>query len=420
MRLSTVKQALFALQQLRARSREPIAIVGLACRLPGKANDVESLWQLLAKGVDAISEVPPDRWDLNELYDPAVKPGKVITRHGGFLDDISSFDAHFFGISPREALAMDPQQRLLLEVTWEALENAAIPPDSLKATDTGVYAATGMPDYARRHFWSSDSRLIDAYSGTGTFSSVAAGRISYVLGLNGPAMVIDTACSSSLVAAHLACNALRRRECPLALVGAANLLVSPEPTIFYSQMKTMALDGRCKTFDDRADGYVRGEGCGVLVLKRLSDAEAAGDRIHALIVGSAVNQDGRSNGLTSPNGLAQQAVIRQALQNADREATEVGYVEAHGTGTPLGDPIEVEALKAVYGNNASTALGSIKTNVGHLEPAAGIAGLLKVILMLQRGEIPPHLHLQELNRRISLAGTGISIPTTLTPRPDLA
>lgn len=397
-------------------TNEPIAIIGLSCRFP-KADSPHAFWELLRNGTDAISEVPPDRWNVDDYYSSdAATPGKVTSRWGGFLDGVDLFDPHFFGISPREAARMDPQQRLLLEVSWEALENAFIPPSSLAGTRTGVFVGISSYDYSRLQF--DDPERIDAYAGTGNAHSIAANRLSYIFDLRGPSMAIDTACSSSLVAAHLACQSLRSGESDLGLVGGVNLILTPELTITFSQARMLSPDGRCKTFDASADGYVRGEGCGVVILKRYSDALRDGDNILALIRGSAVNQDGRSNGLTAPNGLAQQAVIRDALSNAGVAPHQISYVEAHGTGTPLGDPIEISSLRAVLDDDQSNnrvLIGSVKTNIGHLESAAGIAGLIKSVLALQNEAIPPHLHLKEVNPYLSLEDSRLEIGTYLRP-----
>jgi acyl transferase domain-containing protein len=400
-------------QTIKGFETEPIAIIGIGCRFPG-ANNPEAFWQLLRNGVDAIAEVPKDRWDIDAFYHPEPgMPGKIYTRYGGFLERVDGFDANFFGISPREAERMDPQQRLLLEVVWEALENAGIAPSALSGSQTGVFIGCGNYDYGL--LLARDLSAINAYNGTGSTIGITANRLSYVLNLRGPSLTVETSCSSSLVATHLACRSLQSKESDLCLVGAVSLMLTPEQTIVYSHAKMMAPDGRCKTFDASADGYVRGEGCGVLVLKRLSDAVRDGDRIGAIIRGSAVNQDGLSNGITAPNGPSQQAVIRQALQNAGVAPSQISYVEAHGTGTSLGDPIEVKSLKAVLMKDRNSEqrcwLGSVKTNIGHLEAAAGMAGLIKVVLSLQNREIPPHLNLKQLNPYISLAGTPFSIPT---------
>ena len=395
---------------------EPIAIIGIGCRFP-QAHDPEAFWHLLREGKDAITEVPPDRWDVDALYDPEPgTPGKMNTRWGGFLEGVDRFEPGFFGISPREAERMDPQQRLFMEVGWEALENAGIAPHQLSGSQTGVFVSIASINYDRFLFKGvNDLSLLSAYDGTGTTFSLAANRLSYFLNLRGPSLAIETACSSSLVSVHLACQSLRSKESNLCLVGGVNLVLSPELNVIFSQARMMAADGRCKTFDAQADGYVRGEGCGIVVLKLLSDAQRDGDRIQAIIRGSAVNQDGQSNGITAPNGPSQQTVIRQALKNAEVEPAQISYVEAHGTGTALGDPIEVKSLKTVLMKdrepNQPCYLGSVKTNIGHLEAAAGVAGLIKVVLSLQHQEIPPNLHFQQLNPYISLKKTTFSIPT---------
>ena len=403
--LSPLQRAVLALKEMRSkldtleRSRtEPIAIIGMGCRFPGGANDPESFWQLLCNGVDATREIPSDRWDINAYYDPNPQtPGKMYTRRGGFLDRVDEFDAEFFGIAPREAVSMDPQQRLLLEVSYSALENAGQAPDKLSGSQSGVFIGISAHDYEQLGGLSD----IDVYTATGNALSIAAGRLSYFLGLEGPTLAVDTACSSSLVAVHLACQSLRAGECRLALAGGVQLILSPQTTIWMSKMQALSPDGRCKTFDAAADGYGRGEGCGMVVLKRLSDAIADRDNILALIRGSAINQDGKSSGLTVPNGMAQQALIRAALTNANVEPNQVSYVEAHGTGTSLGDPIELKALAEVLGkrqpDKQPLTIGSVKTNIGHLEAAAGIASLIKVVLAMQHEEIPPHLHLNQLN-----------------------
>jgi len=395
--------------------KEPIAIIGLSCRFP-KAPNPQAFWELLRNGVDAITEVPSDRWVVDAFHSENPDPGKITTRFGGFLDNVDLFDPTFFGISPREAARMDPQQRLLLEVSWEALENAFIPPHSLVGSQTGVFVGISSYDYSRLQF--DEPENIDAYAGTGNAHSIAANRLSYFYDFRGPSMAVDTACSSSLVATHLACQSLRNSESDLALAGGVNLILTPELTITFSQARMLSPDGHCKTFDASADGYVRGEGCGVVVLKRYSDALRDGDNILALIRGSAVNQDGRSNGLTAPNGLAQQDVIRRALTDAQVSPGQIGYVETHGTGTPLGDPIEISSLRSVLEEGETsgrTLIGSVKTNIGHLESAAGIAGLIKSVLALQNEAIPPHLHLKEINPYLSLEDSHIEIGTYLRP-----
>ncbi len=416
--MSPVKQALAEIRDLRARlaaaeasRHEPIAIVGMGMRFPGGVRDAESYAELLWSGRDAVTEIPPQRWSLDALYarDPD-EPGKMTTRYGAFLEDVDQFDAEFFGISPREAAAMDPQQRLVLEVGWEALEDSGRSATDLSGASVGVYLGIANSDYGRALF--AHPETIDAYFSTGTSFSVAAGRLSYYLGLQGPSLAIDTACSSSLVAIHQACQALRLRECDLALAGGVNLILTPEININLSKARMMAADGRCKSFDAAADGYVRGEGCAMVVLRRLSDALAHGDRILAVIRGSALNQDGRSGGLTAPNGPAQEAVIRAALANAGIDASAVSYVETHGTGTPLGDPIEAGALGAVFKDDRDEPLliGSVKTNLGHLEPAAGIAGLIKVVQSLQRQAIPQNLHFHQGNPLIDWDALKLAVP----------
>ena len=426
--LSAVKRALLEIRSLRARvatleqqQHAPIAIVGMGLRFPGGAVDADSFWQLLRNGVDAVGEVPVDRWNTATLHDPdnpdAASP--EATRFGAFLRDIDQFDAPFFAISPREAESMDPQQRLLLEVTWEALEHAAIAPDSLYETDAGVFLGISNSDYMRLML--RDANQIDSYVTTGSAASVAAGRISYTLGLRGPSIAFDTACSSSLVAIHAAMQSLRSGSCSLALAGGVNLMLSPELTLNFARANMLAADGHCKSFDAAADGYVRAEGCAMIVLKRLDDALAAGDRVLAVIRGVAVNQDGRSSGITAPNGPAQEAVLRAALADGGVDANAVDYVEAHGTGTPLGDPIEVGALVQVLGAGRPAEdpllIGSVKTNLGHTEAAAGIAGLIKTVLALQHNEIPPHLHLATLNPHIAALGGAIHIPRQPTAWP---
>ncbi|MEQ1571867.1 MAG: type I polyketide synthase, partial [Myxococcota bacterium] len=361
----------------------------------------------------AVGPVPPDRWDPDTIG--ASASGKVAPRTGGFVTEVDRFDPELFGIAAREARAMDPQQRLLLEVAYAALEDAGQAPDQLADVPVGVYVGMGLSDWARRTFGQSDPARIDAWSGTGVFDSVAAGRIAYTFGLTGPAMAVHTACSSSLVAIHLACRALRERECSLALAGGVNLLLSPEPTLYFAELAALSPTGRCHTFDAAADGYVRGEGCGLLVLKRLSEALADGDEVLAVICGSATNQDGRTTGLTAPSGRAQAAVIRAALADAGLPPEAIGYIEAHGTGTPLGDPIEVGALAEVF-RSGEVWVGSGKTQLGHLEAAAGVAGVIRAIAALNAGRIPPHLHLDTPNPRIRLDGTPLRFaPPTGAP-----
>ena len=407
---------------MRQARPEPIAIIGIGCRLPGGASTPEEFWRLLREGVDAVREVPAGRWDAQTYYDPdPAVAGKMYTRSGGFLEPIDQFDPEFFGISPREARSMDPQQRLLLEVSWEALEHAGQPTDRLAGTRTGVFVGIGIDDYAKLQLKTLPASAIDAYTGTGNAFCFAAGRLSYLLGTHGPSIAMDTACSTSLVTIHLACMSLRAGECSLALAGGVSLMLAPEPSIFLSKAQALSPDGRCKTFDASADGYGRGEGCGMLVLKRLSDAVADGDNVLAVIRGSAINHDGQSSGLTVPNGMAQQDVIRAALAQAGVEPNEVSYVEAHGTGTALGDPIEVRSLAAVMGQGRAADrplwLGSVKTNIGHLEVAAGVASVIKVALALQHRTIPPHLHYHRANPHLSLEAIPARIPTACVDWP---
>ena len=379
----------------RQGQESDVAIIGMGCRFP-EANNPEEFWQLLSHGQDAIGK--SDRW--------------ANSGWGGFIDDVDKFEPQFFGITPREAQSIDPQQRLLLEVSWSALENAAVASDNLAGSNTGVFVGISSSDYLQlRHHYGAD---VDAYFGTGNAHSIAANRLSYLFDLKGPSLAVDTACSSSLVALHLATQSLKNGECNLAIAGGVNLMLSPELTQTFELAGMMAEDGRCKTFDAAADGYVRGEGCGMVVLKRLDDAVADGDRILAVVKGSAINQDGKSNGLTAPSGLAQQKVMRQALDNANISADKISYIESHGTGTSLGDPIEINSLKVVLGKRSESCyLGSLKTNIGHLEAAAGIAGLIKAVLCLNHEAIPPNLHFKQLNPLIDLEDTQIEIPQKL-------
>ena len=424
-----MKDALIELKQTRAKlnalqraKTEPIAIIGLGCRFPG-ADNPEAFWELLRNGVDAISEVPANRWDVEAYYDADPEtPGKMYSRYGGFIEQLDEFDAHFFGISPREVISLDPQQRLLLEVAWEALEHAGLAPDRV-TKKTGVFVGICGFDYSHLLRMRGASE-IDAYFATGSSLGPSSGRLSYILGLQGPSLVVDTACSSSLVSTHLAVTSLRNQECDLALVGGVNRILLPEFTINFSKARMLAPDGRCKAFDATANGFVRGEGCGVIVLKRLSDALRDEDRIVALIRGSAVNQDGQTSGLTVPNGPSQQNVILSALENAKLEPSDVSYVEAHGTGTSLGDPIEARALGAVFDKrpagmdrNQPLLIGSVKTNIGHLEAAAGIASLIKVILSLQHQQIPPQLHFETPNPHINWHELPIEVTKEVTPWP---
>nr|VFJ43001.1 MAG: Acyl transferase domain-containing protein [Candidatus Kentron sp. DK] len=425
---SPLRRAMFALEKMQAKldamesaRTEPVAIIGMGCRLPGGGDNPDGYWQLLRDGVDAVTEMTPERWDIDAWFDPDPNaPQKTRTRHGSFLPEIDRFDPQFFGISSREAKDMDPGQRLLLEVAWEALENANQPPDELIRRSVGVFVGgIAETEYGAAMTATGTFGNMTAYTFSGGDLAFLAGRLSYVLGLQGPSFSVDTACSSSLVAIHLACQSLRSGECELALAGGVNLAVGIGTTISMSQLQALSPDGRCKTFDAAGDGYGRGEGCGVIVLKRLSDAMAGRDDILALIRGSAINHDGPSSGLTVPSRLAQEKVIRQALKNARVDPSEVDYVEAHGTGTPLGDPIEMEALGAIFAENHSKAspliVGSAKTNFGHLEPAAGVAGLMKIVLALRNEEIPPHLHFMNPSPYIDWENLPFRVPVERMP-----
>ena len=431
--LSSLQLALLAhraAEQRQLLQAEPIAVVGVGCRFPGgegqpDASDPDAFWDLLTRGVDAVGEVPASRWRLEAFYDAKPgTPGKMHCRHGGFLRHVDQFDPASFGLTPKEVAAMDPQHRLLLEVATEALESAGFAPARLKGSPVGVYLGLCTGDYAWRQLRGSrrggDSSL-DMYFTTGSSFAMAAGRIAYGLGLCGPAIAIDTACSSSLVAVDLAVRSLRDRTTSMALAGGVSLLLSEVNSICFAKSGMMASDGHCKTFDAAADGYVRGEGCGVVVLKRLADAVASGDPIWAVLRGTGVNQDGASAGLTVPNGEAQSALMRSILDQAQLHGDAIDVVEAHGTGTPLGDPIELKALAPIYGRPERAnplLLGSLKTNLGHLEGAAGIAGLIKAVLMVQRGRVPPHLHLQQPTPFVPWQEWSISIPTELKPWPQ--
>lgn len=435
-RRAIITEALHKIDDLTARleiaeksSSEPIAVIGMGCRFPGGVNNPEQFWDLLCAGRSGIVRVPAQRWDADAYYcDDHTVPGTICSTEGGFLTSWQpdEFDAEFFSISPREAAAMDPQQRLLIEVAWEALEDAGVPQHTIRGTQTSVFVGVTAYDYMLTLAGRLRPVDLDAYIPTGNSANFAAGRLAYILGARGPAVVIDTACSSSLVAVHLACQSLRGRESDMALVGGTNLLLSPGPSIACSRWGMLSPEGRCKTFDASADGYVRGEGAAVVVLKRLDDAVRDGNRILAVVRGSAVNQDGASSGVTVPNGPAQQALLAKALTSSKLTAADIDYVEAHGTGTPLGDPIELDSLSKVFSDRAGSdqlVIGSVKTNLGHLEAAAGVAGLMKAVLAVHNGYIPRHLnfhqltpHASEAASRLRIAADGIDWPTTGRPR----
>ena len=403
------------LSAAEARSQsEPIAIIGTGIRFPGCGSDQEQFWRMIVEGRDAVRSVPPDRWDGDAFHaSESPTPGKMNTRSAAFLEDVRRFDAGFFDITPREAVRMDPQQRIFLETAWHALEDAGLPKARIAGTDTGVFVGVHnhSADYGALQF--KNVTTLDTYSAIGTAHDMIAGRLTYWLDLHGPAVTVNTACSSSLAAVHYACRSLRAGDCTAAIAGGVNLLLTPGTTVAAAQLQLLSADGRCKAFDVRADGMGRGEGCGVVVLKKLDAAVRDGDRVLAVIRGSATNQDGRTNGMTAPNGLAQQRLLRSALKDAGVEPWEIGYVEAHGTGTALGDPIEFEALAAVLGagrREQPCTLGAVKANIGHLEGAAGIAGLIKTVLVLRRRWLPPIANLEQLNPHLELEGTRLRIP----------
>lgn len=418
--LTPLQRAMLAIEKLQAKldaleraRHEPIAVVGIGCRFPS-ADGPEAFWQLLCDGRDAVREVPVDRWDAAAFYNPdPLVPGTSVSRWGAFLDQVDAFDRTFFGIAPLRAAAMDPQQRLLLEVAWEALDDAGLPPARRGGSPTGVFVGNTTSDYGWLHY-ADDLARLDALARENMVRSALATRVAYELDLRGPSLVVDAACASSLLAIHLACQSLRNQECNLALAGGVNLLLSPHMSVPLSQSRLLSPTGRCRTFDASADGYVRGEGVGLVVLERLSDALAHGDRILAVVRGSAVNQDGRATSFGVPSQAAQVQLLRRALEEARVRPADVEYVEVHGTGTLFGDAIEVGALGEVLGHarpdGRPCVLGALKTNIGHLEAAAGVAAFIKAVLCIERGYLPPNLHQQTRSPEIDLSAHTLEIP----------
>ena len=422
------KQALLKIRELKQQlaeanenaANDPIAVVSMACRFPNSADTPEKFWQSLIDQEDLVGDIPADRWDLDAFYDedPEI-PGKMYARRGVFLDNLASMDPEFFGISPREATWVDPQQRLLMEVGWEAIERAGWIPDEI-GDHTGVFVGWMHNDYQNE---ASDSFLnLNPYIATGAAGSFLCGRLAWYLGLRGPSLAVDTACSSSLVALHLAIQSLGRRDCDRALVGGVNAICSPTTNILTCKLKALSPSGHSRAFDAAADGYLRGEGCGVVTLRRLADAQRDGDQILGVIRGSAIGHNGAGSGLTVPNPRAQEDVIRKAIAQAGLEPDEIDYLEAHGTGTSLGDPIEVNAASAAYCNDRDASnpllIGSVKTNIGHLEAAAGMAGLIKVLLSLQNGSIPGQMNFETPNPHIAWDTTPVKVLTEETAWPD--
>ncbi|MBV8968043.1 MAG: polyketide synthase, partial [Verrucomicrobia bacterium] len=404
-------------------SKDPIAIIGIGCRFPGGVNDVGSFWKLLSEGREAVSDVPHDRWNIERFFDPETGlPGKSITKRGGFLQEIDQFDAQFFGISPREAPYVDPQHRLLLETAWEAIEDAGIVLDFERGSDVGVFVGISHNEYQGIQGNPWDHTGIGPHSSTGCAHSIAANRISYCFNLRGPSVAMDTACSSALTAVHAACEYIRSNRGDLALAGGVTVMIAPGGFIGFSQASMLSPDGHCKAFDASANGFVRGEGAGMVLLKRLSPALADNDPIYGLIIGTAINQDGHTNGISVPSVEAQSRLVREACADAGIAPNEVGFVEAHGTGTAVGDPIEAHALaEALCQDRAADQplpIGSVKTNLGHLETAAGVPGLVKALLVLKHRQIPPSLHFEKPNPNIDFATLKLRVPTSLEPFPE--
>jgi mycolipanoate synthase len=401
---------------LRDATATPVAVIGMACRLPGGIDSPRLLWEALLRGDDLVGEIPADRWDADAYYDPEPGvPGRSITRWGAFLDDVGGFDCDFFGMTEREATAVDPQHRLLLETSWDAFEHAGLDPSTLANTQTGVFVGLTHGDY---ELLSADIGAAEGpYGFSGTSNSFASGRVSYALGLHGPALTVDTACSSGLMAIHLACRSLHDGESDLAAAGGVAVALEPRKSIAGSLQGMLSPSGRCHTFDVEADGFVSGEGVVMFVLKRLADAQRDGDRILAVVQGTAANQDGRTPNIATPSEDAQVEVYRAALAAGGIDPATVGFVEAHGTGTPVGDPIEYASLAAVYGTGGPTALGSAKTNFGHLQSTSGPLGMMKAVLALQHGVVPQNLHFNRLPDEIAAIETGLFVPQTVTPWP---
>src|ERR1700676_5342127 len=408
---------------LTSMSKDRIAIIGIGCRFPGGVNDTESFWKLLAEGREAVRGVPPDRWNVERFFDtePGL-PGKSIARRGGFLEGIDQFDPQFFGISPREAPYVDPQHRLLLETAWEAMEDAGLVLDFERGTDLGVFVGISHNEYQGIQGTPWEHSGIGPHSPTGCAHSIAANRISYCFNLRGPSVAMDTACSSALTAVHSACEHIRAGRGETALAGGVTVMITAGGFIGFSQASMLSPEGRCKAFDASANGFVRGEGAGMLLLKRLSRAVADGDPIHGVIIGTALNQDGHTNGISLPSSEAQARLVRDACTDAGVVPSQIGFVEAHGTGTAVGDPIEAHALaEALCANRPADAplvIGSVKTNLGHLETAAGVAGLIKAALVLKHGLIPASLHFDTPNPNIDFASLKLRVPVVSEPFPD--